>query len=63
MNADGEGAMVFTIVGETRFPSAGYVTLDENGTGPIRILKAGTKPADGFTGYSSFGGSRTGALG
>ena len=59
VNADGEGAMVFTIVGETRFPSAGYVTLDENGTGPIRILKAGTKPADGFTGYSSFGGSRT----
>ena len=59
VNAQGEGAMVFTIVGEARFPSAGYVTLDVNGTGPIRILKAGTRPADGFTGYTSFGGSRT----
>jgi hypothetical protein len=59
VNKDGEGAIVFTIVGPSRFPSAGYVTLDENGTGPIRILKAGAAPADGFTGYTSFGGSRT----
>lgn len=59
VNADGEGAMVFTIVSETRFPSAGWVPLDENGTGSIRILSAGTRPADGFTGYNSFGGNRT----
>jgi hypothetical protein len=59
VNADGEGAMVFTIVSETRFPSAGWVPIDADGTGPIRILAAGTRPADGFSGYNSFGGSHT----
>lgn len=58
VNASGEGAIVFTLVSRDRFPSAAYVTLDEDGTGAIRVLKAGGAPADGFTGYSTFGGSR-----
>ena len=59
VNADGEGVMVFSLAGEDRFPSAAYVRLSASGTGPIRILQAGGAPADGFTGYSAFGGART----
>lgn len=51
--------MVFTLAGRGYHPSAAYVRLDGAGSlsGPATIYGAGTKPADGFTGYSQYGGT------
>jgi hypothetical protein len=51
-------AMVFTLAGPGFYPSTAYVTLDSTGavTSPVTVYAAGTKPADGFTGYAQFGG-------
>jgi hypothetical protein len=53
--------MVFTLAGVGYYPSTAYVTLDSGGstTGPITIYAAGTRPADGFSGYPQFGGNGT----
>jgi hypothetical protein len=57
VNAQGKGAMTFTLVGEDYFPSAAYVLIDAvNGAGPVRLAASGFAPADGFTGYVTFGG-------
>ncbi len=57
LNSSGKGAIAFTVVGETHYPSAGYVTIDANGNvGPIHIAAAGLGPSDGFTSYKSFVG-------
>ena len=57
MAPNGKGAIAFTVVGETHYPSAGYVTIDANGTvGPIHIAGAGLGPTDGFTSYKAFVG-------
>jgi len=52
----GSGVMAFTVVGRNHFPSAGYVSLDAGGTGPIHIVAEGAGPADGFTSYKAFVG-------
>jgi hypothetical protein len=60
MNNDGKGAIVFTVSGKAYFPSAAYSRLTlVSGAGPVHIARLGVKPADGFTGYSAFGGSGT----
>jgi hypothetical protein len=60
MNNAGQGAIVFSVSGKDFFPSAGYAPLTlAGGAGAVHIAAAGTKPADGFTGYSIFGGSGT----
>jgi hypothetical protein len=60
MNNAGQGAIVFSISGNDYFPSAGYARLTlAGGAGPVHIAAAGAKPADGFSGYSIFGGSGT----
>jgi hypothetical protein len=42
------------VVGETHYPSAGYVTIDSNGSvSPIAIAAKGLGPADGFTSYKA----------
>ena len=42
MTTSGKGVIAFTVVGEDYYPSAGYVTIDANGTvGPIHIAAAG----------------------
>jgi len=48
-----KAAMVFTLVGPGNYPSVGYVRLTSSGatSGPVNVYAAGTKPADGFTGY------------
>ena len=57
MGTDGQGAIAFTVVGETHYPSAGYVTISANGAvGPIHIAAAGLGPSDGFTSYKAFVG-------
>ncbi|GGM07248.1 hypothetical protein GCM10011594_29080 [Nakamurella endophytica] len=52
-------AMVFTLAGPGYHPSTAYVRLSSSGapTGPVSIYGAGTKPADGFTGYPQYGGN------
>lgn len=54
-----KAAMVFTLAGGGYYPSTAYVTLSPNGalTSGVKIYGAGTKPADGFTGYPQYGGS------
>jgi hypothetical protein len=60
MNDAGKGAIVFSVSGKDYFPSVGYARLTlSGGAGPVHIAAAGVKPADGFTGYSIFGGSGT----
>ena len=60
MNNGGAGAIVFTVSGKDHFPSAAYSRLTlTGGAGSVHIAAAGAKPADGFTGYSVFGGTGT----
>jgi hypothetical protein len=57
IGTNGKGAIAFTVMGEDYFPSAGYVTIDSDGTvGPIHIAAAGLGPTDGFTSYKAFVG-------
>jgi hypothetical protein len=57
MAPNGKGAIAFSILGEDYFPSAGYVTIDANGSvGPIHVAAEGLGPADGFTSYKAFVG-------
>jgi hypothetical protein len=53
--------MVFTLAGVGFYPSTAYVRLNPAGgiAGPVTVYGAGTKPADGFTGYPQFGGNGT----
>ena len=57
MAPNGKGAIAFSILGEDYFPSAGYVTINANGSvGPIHLAAVGLGPADGFTSYKAFVG-------
>jgi hypothetical protein len=45
-------------MGEDYYPSAGYVTIDADGSvGPIHIAAEGPGPDDGFTSYKAFVGN------
>lgn len=54
-----KAAMVFTLAGPDYCPSTAYVRLNGTGgvSGPVTIYGAGTRPADGFTGYPQYGGT------
>ena len=55
MGTNGKGVIAFSVLGEDYYPSAGYVTINSNGSvGPIHIAAAGLGPDDGFTGYKGF---------
>ena len=57
MTAGGKGVIAFTIVGKDYYPSAGYATIDANGSvGKIHIAANGLGPSDGFTSYKAFVG-------
>lgn len=52
VNAQGRGAVTFTLVGPDYYPSAAFVPIDTLSTGTaIQIAAAGAGPEDGFTGY------------
>lgn len=56
--ANGQGAMVFTLVGPDYFPSAAFVTLGGQGvSSSVRVAADGVGPDDGFTAYPQFGGT------
>jgi len=57
VGTNGKGVIAFTVMGEDYFPSAGYVTINSNGSvGPIHIAATGLGPTDGFTSYKAFVG-------
>ena len=57
MTAGGKGVIAFTVVGKDYYPSAGYATIDANGSvGKIHIAANGLGPSDGFTSYKAFVG-------
>ncbi|HSP20434.1 MAG TPA: hypothetical protein VLQ79_13015, partial [Myxococcaceae bacterium] len=56
VNANGGGAIGFSVGGKDFYPSTGYALLDDDGPGSIHIAGAGKVPQDGFTGYKFFGG-------
>jgi hypothetical protein len=51
--------MVFTLAGPDYYPSTALVRLTPAGAvdSPVTVSFAGTRPADGFTGYVAFGGA------
>lgn len=52
VNAEGRGAIVFTVAGPDYFPSAGFVPFDTFSTGStVQIPGLGAFPEDRFTGY------------
>jgi hypothetical protein len=57
VNAQGNGAIVFTLVGPDNFPSSAFAAVSGDSVGPIRISATGQLPEDGFSGYPEFGGS------
>jgi hypothetical protein len=55
LNNDGNGVIAFSLSGADNFPSAAYVTLDEDGASAfVHIAAAGKDPEDGFAGYPQF---------
>jgi hypothetical protein len=57
LTPQGEGAIAFTVIGETFHPTAGYVRIDDDGhVGPVRIAAQGVGVTDGFTSYKAFVG-------
>ena len=63
VDAEGKGAIAFTLSGADYYPSAAFVSLTENGVGNVNILALGTAPHDGFSGYKYFGGGGSGRTG
>jgi hypothetical protein len=59
-NNDGDAAMGFTLSGTDYYPSAAWVTLNDDGTtSDVHVAAAGGAPEDGFTGYVVEGGAGT----
>jgi hypothetical protein len=65
VNADGTGAIAFSVVGPDYFPSAAYVRISSDGglRGSIVIAGAGAAPDDGFTQYPAETGGTVGRWG
>jgi hypothetical protein len=64
VNANGVGAMAFSVSGPDFFPSSAYVRFSEDGpSGPIHVTGAGVAPDDGFTAYQFFRGNGIGRWG
>ena len=61
VNAQGRGAIAFTLVGPDYYPSAAFVSIDNTAAPPsaIQIAGAGALPEDGFTGYGPIPGCPT----
>ncbi len=54
VTSSGKGVMAFTLVGTNNFPSAGYASINTNGTGTVNIAAAGLGSQDGFTEYKFY---------
>ncbi len=52
VNADGVGAIAFSLMGENDYPSAAWASFDaRSGVGAIHVAGVGQGPDDGFTAY------------
>jgi hypothetical protein len=61
VNAQGRGAVVFTLAGPDYYPSAAWLPIDTFSTGTaIQVARSGAFPQDGFTGYDYPGVARWG---
>lgn len=61
INAKGNGAIAFTLVGPDYYPSAAFVPIGTLSTGlAIQIVGPGAAPEDGFTAYQGDGVARWG---
>ncbi len=59
VTAEGKGVIAFTLLGADFYPSAAYVSIDDDGNaGSIQLAAAGLGPDDGFTAYPIIGGNR-----
>ena len=55
MTREGGGALGFTLVGTKHYPSAAYVSIDQDGSASsIKVIAEGVGPTDGFSGYDAF---------
>ncbi len=55
VNAEGQGVVVFTLVGPDYYPSSAYIRIGTGGiSGSVHIAGAGTAPEDGFSGYAPY---------
>lgn len=52
--ANGKGVMAVNVVGQDHFPSAAFVRLNLDSTGPISLAGRGVGPQDGFSGSAFF---------
>jgi hypothetical protein len=58
VDADNDGAIVFTLTGNDYFPSVAYTTISDGATPlVVHIAGNGAGPEDGFTGYPQYGGN------
>lgn len=58
VNPNGRGVIAMSLMGPHNYPSAAQINVDKNGAeGPIRIVRSGFRPEDGFTCYTAFTGS------
>ena len=51
---NGRGAMAFTLVGATNFPTSAYTLFGSGGPGPVQVATAGQAPEDGFCEYNVY---------
>lgn len=52
VNAQGRGAIAFSLIGPDYYPSAAFIPIDNTTLGTaVQIAAAGVAPEDGFTGY------------
>jgi len=57
INSKGGAVITCALVGKDFYPSAAFVTLDSHlKAGPVQIASLGVAPADGFSGYKTYGG-------
>jgi len=62
VNANGQGAVSVTIVGQSYYPSTAIAPISLSGAGALTITGPGPVPDDGFSGYAPYG-RRTGRWG
>jgi hypothetical protein len=57
VRGDGKGVIAMSLMGPNNYPSAAHIAIGEDGvTGPIKIVRTGYRPEDGFTCYEAFVG-------
>jgi hypothetical protein len=51
VNAKGQGAMGFTLMGDAYYPSAAWTSFGRSGAGAVHVVANGVGPEDTFTSY------------